>query len=272
MTAISTLSSIIGLRGKASKACYQQRPGFDLLEGCELIRSFGVVQSILCEKCDEPHDSEVIFEDGGYGAYCPDAGFVGLTRQEIEAIQPDIGKLVSSLADLFQCKRRKSTPVQAETWRIGAVDTQAGDLVVYFHPNLQTEQDAREVQAALSHETTATYRLIVTAVGTLTVLNAKTITLSDLIEFSNDTGKLARLSDLMAVSGAPQLRTNGRPSPYGDRLSLLIIQRIEGGTALTGLNEEARAIRNLFGAKYTAEAVPSTSTVKRKIRNLRAGS
>lgn len=272
MTAVETLSSIIAQGGKASKAFYQHRVGFDLLTGSEFVSCRGVVQSISCEECNDPHDAHVVFANGSYGIYCPDAGFARLTAQSIEAIQPDIGRLVADLAGVFDCKRRKSTPVHGETWRIGAIDTPVGDLVLYFHPSLQTEQDVRAVEAALLHEVGAMFRLIITAVGTVSVLSAKTVRLADIVEIVSGTGKLATFTDPRAIAGAPKVPSNGRPSPYADKLSLLILQRIEGGTALTGLNEEARAIRKLFGAKYPIEAVPSTSTVKRKVNDLRASS
>jgi hypothetical protein len=246
--------------------------GFDLLAESGLVRCRGVVQSISCESCDEPHDAEVIFESGSYGIYCPDAGFAGLTPLSVEAVQPDIGRLVSEIADTLDCKRRKSTPVQGDTWRIGAIETPTGDLVLYFHPCLQTEQDVREVEAALLHEVGAVFRLIVTAFGALKALNATSIQLADIVEFVHGAGSLAIVADPRTVAGAPQTPKNGRPSPYADKLSSLVLRRIEDGSSLPGLNEEARAIAVVYGVKHKPEQVPSISTIKRRLTDLRAGS
>lgn len=272
MTAVETLSSIIAQGGKASKAFYQRRGGFDLLAGSGFVRCRGVVQSVVCEECNDPHDAEVVFANGSYGIYCPDAGFAELTAQSIEAIQPDIGRLVADLAGVFDCKRRKSTPVHGETWRIGAIDTPAGDLVLYFHPSLQTEQDVRAVEVALLHEVGAMFRLVITAVGKASVLNAKTVQLADIVEVVSGAANLATIADPRTIAGAPKVPNTGRPSPYAEKLSSLILRRIEDGSALPGLNAEARAIGDLYSAKYKAEQVPSFSATKRHITKLRAGS
>ena len=86
-------------------------------------------------------------------------------------------------------------------WRIGAIETPAGDLVLYFHPRLGTEQDARVVEAALLQETSAVFRLIISAAGTLTALNAAAVPLSEIVEFVGDSGKLAILTDIRTVAG-----------------------------------------------------------------------
>ncbi len=272
MTAIETLSSIIAQRGKASKSFYHGHAGFDLLAQTGFIRDSGLVQSVPCDACDDPHDAELVFEHDTYGYHCPDVGFVGLTVLSSRAIQPDIGKLVADLADAFDCKKRKSTPVKDETWRIGALETPAGDLALYFHPRLETEHDAHAVEAALLQETRAVFRLIISAVGTLSAPNAKGVQLSEIVEFGGDSGKLASLTDLRTVVGAPQEPSNGRPSPYAVKLSRLILGRIEEGSAIAGRNAEAREIGDIYTAKYPTEKAPSVSTIKRHMTNLLGGS
>ncbi|MFK7878086.1 MAG: hypothetical protein AB8B71_20340 [Paracoccaceae bacterium] len=273
MTAIETLSAIIAQRGKASKATYEFKSGFALLAEAGLVRVQGIVQSMLCDACDGPHDAEVIHENGVYGCYCPDAGFVALDdHSSIRAVVPDTEKLVSELANILSCKRRKSTPVQNDTWRVGALDTSGGDLAIYFHPSLQTEQDVRDVNAALAQEVRAAFRLVLTAQGRLTPAGAKSAQLSDIIELIPHTGTLATFADPITMAGAPRHIKNGRPSDYAAKLTAIFLQRIEAGAALSGRNEEARAVADIYRQKHPDETAPSLPTIKRHLTELRAGS
>lgn len=272
MSAIETLSEIIVQRGKASHQFFLGNAGFDQLAKVGLIQVQGVVQSIICEACDDPHDTEVVYVDGTYGAFCSEIGFVPLETSNVQAIKPDIGKLVSELANTFDCKRRKSTRVLGNTWRIGAIDTPAGDLVLYFHPSLQHQKEVAEVQAAFSSEVNAAFRLVLTAIGKLTVSEAKAATLCECVELLEDTNRLAAVADLRTIARAPQAAKNGPKSPYASKLAPMIAQRSEVGDALRGRNEEAKAIAQIYRAKFPTEKVPSLVTIKNYVTNFRTGS
>jgi hypothetical protein len=89
-----------------------------LLRGGHVVES-GVVQSIACTECDTLHDAEIIYEQDRYGYYCPELGFIPVTRDRIRGLKPDLAMVVSGLADAMECRRRKKTPLQGETWRLG---------------------------------------------------------------------------------------------------------------------------------------------------------
>lgn len=271
MTAIEALSSIIAQRGKASKAFFEKQVGFDQLIEAGLVEVTGKVQSIFCDACSDPHDAEVVFRDGNYGFYCHEAGFLRVDESDVTAIKPNIGKLVAHLAALFDCKRRESTPIHGDTWRIGAIDTPGGDLTLYFHPSLQNEQDVGAIQSALHDETRSAFRLVVTAVGKLPVAGAKSAELTDVVDLDNRANELTALIDPRIIVGAPQAVTNGRPNLYADKLEPLILRRIKDGSAHAGLNKEAKAIREVLAERSSDGQVPALTTVKTYLSNLRAG-
>jgi len=272
MTVIETLSGVIAQRAYATKSFFENQTAFNLLKTGGLVQENGKLQSIVCDDCSAPHDAEVTFEGGNYGVYCHEAGFVPLEVNDVTAIEPNVAKLVADLAALFDCKRRKSSPVDGDTWRIGSIDTPGGDLALYFHPTLQNEQDVTAVETALRVETRSAFRLIITAAGSLSAASAKSAKLVDVVELDDRTGKLASFIDLRTIAGAPQTVANGRRSIYAEKLNSMILERIETGTALPGRNEEGREIAKLFRTKHPSEKTPSLSAINKYITNQRGGS
>jgi len=136
VSGIDLLCEIIAQGEKPGAASFNNRPEYSLLLRGGYIRDGGVVQSVVCQDCDDPHDAEVLFEDGKYGYVCPAHGFVSLDRGSVSNIKPDVAKIVSGLADAFGCKRRKTSPVSGTTWRIGVVESLGGDIGLYLHPRL----------------------------------------------------------------------------------------------------------------------------------------
>ncbi|MGH1575733.1 hypothetical protein [Planktotalea sp.] len=272
MGAIETLSGIIAQRGKASIGFFQGQSGFEQLAETGLVRERGIVQSIICDTCDDPHDAEVVYADGAYGFFCSEAGFVPLDTRDIRSVEPVIDRLVTQLAIAFKTKRRKSTPVYGNTWRVGSIDTPAGDLVLFFHPSMQDETDVAEVKAALANEVGSAFRLVITANGALTASRAKAVRLCDIVEFVETTARILPLADPRSVAGAPQAANSGPRSPYAQKLSPLILQRSDSGEALRGRNEEAKALSELYRSKFPDEKAPSLVTIKRFVTVFRAGS
>lgn len=272
MTAIGTLCEIIAQRGKAAKAFYQDCVGFDQLAKTDLIKVSGKVQSIFCDGCSDPHDADIVFEDGCYGFYCHDAGFVQIDDKDTDAIKPSVEMLVADLASAFKCRRRKSTPIRADTWRVGTIDTPGGDLAIYFHPSLLSIDDVADVQAALLGETKSTFQLILTAIGALPVSGAKAAPLFDVVELAATANELRPLVDLRSIVGAPFSKMNGRPNTYESDLRHLFEQRKNSGIALPGLNAEARAIREVYNDLPIDKPAPSLSAIKRYLSEFRTGS
>ncbi len=272
MSALNTLCNVIAQRCIVSKASCKELEGFGKLIADGLLHDDYVVQSVFCDACDDPHDAEVVYDQGKYGHFCPNFGFVQLSRENLIGIRPDIGKLVESLAEVLDCKRRKASPIHGDTWRIGALDTQAGDLVLYFAPTLNDEMCAKGVAIALTQEMNAAFRLVLTANGTLTVSGSKTALLNEVFELTGEGHTLSLLVDLNLIVGAPSKIRNGRPSPYATKLTNLILTRIADNTARSGRNSEARAIDQLFRAKYSKDQPPSLPTIQRHITKHRTGS
>ena len=268
MDAASLLAEIIAQRGRVLTASYPLEPQFSALIERGFLGDAGIAQSVFCDDCDMPHDAEVVFEDGQYGIYCYDLGFIPKGRSEVAAVQPNLELLVKSLAVDLGCRRTKSTPVHGETWRVGEVPCSAGNVVVYLHPVLRDDGDLQALKDALGRESTgAQYGVVLTARGTLSAPPFQTALLKECITFDATKGRFVVDADLPAIAGVPVKRTGGRPSQYADLLSKIIAERRKTGEALPGVNEEARAIQALLKPSGPNSSPPSIPTIKRAISN-----
>lgn len=236
------------------------------------LREAGVLEAVVCDDCEAPHSAKVIYEGDAYGYFCPDLGFVGLKRQHIQAFVPDIPVLIDRLADAFQCKRRKTTPVHGGTWRIGAAKAETGEVMLYFHPRLHDEKDLRACKDALSREVRSQWRLILTGAGGCSVPNAKAVILSEVVEMETATGEVHALADPAELAGMPQKRMGGRPSVHGEAVEKIIAERKRSGVSLDSNKAEARAVELEFSDQFPRVTPPSRSTILRRVRNFRGGS
>ena len=267
MDAIALFCALAAQRGKVSARHYSKYAAYGHLITAGLVTETGVVGSVLCDECDQPHDAQVVYENGQYGYYCPDLGFMPMDRSGLTAAKPDFAKFVAALANALNCQRRKTSPVLGETWRIGAIDTHGGDLVIYMHPTLQHAQDIEAVATALGKEMNTRFCLILTACGALSVEGVKTALLTDVVTFDVVSGDLNVLVDLSVIVDAPVKRKGGRPSNFQTPLHELILERQNSGAALSGRNAEAKAVLAEFIEKYPNIHSPSLPTVKRYITN-----
>lgn len=272
MSAIALLCEIIAQGAKACTRSFCTRAGYDALVHCGYARETGVVQSCACHECDDPHDAEIVWENDHYGFFCPENGFVPVERSKITGVQPNLPNLVAGLAAALDCKRRKTTPVHGMTWRIGAVETPTGDLMLYFHPLLRSAGDVRDLETALGREIRSPFRLIVTADGALSVLVGKTARLDEVAELDIVSGRMLATADVRAIVEAPRAISDGRPNQFGARLQTLIQSRIQAGNALPGRNEEAQAILIAYRDQFPNAQPPSLPTIKRYLTEERRGS
>ena len=271
MTAIALLAQIIAQRSKVASASFRTEPDFKQLMEYGYLRDAGVLSSLTCIDCDQAHDAEVVFDHGQYGYFCPDLGFVPTARDAVQAVIPDTPKLIQSLADAFQCKRRKASPLHGQTWRIGAVDLDQGDAILFFHACLRAEEELRAFHDAQSREVRSSWRLIVTAEGELPVREATSIRLDELVEMDTNDGRLVPISNLGVLLGVPVTNTGGAPNRFGAPLTALIEHRIKNQQALTGLNKESDAVLALFERDQPDLKPPSRSSVKAYLSKIRAG-
>ncbi|MDU9002408.1 hypothetical protein [Sedimentitalea todarodis] len=271
MTATTRLCEIIAQGGKVSTD-FGDDDGFAVLVRHGYLSEAGVLTSVVCDECDAPHSAPVVYEADMYGYYCPDLGFLPLVAARLAVFSPDIPKLIDRLAEALGCRQRKSSSIFGETWRIGAAQTDAATVMLYFHPTLETEDDARVLQDALGREARSEWRLVVTAQGALPMAGLATVRFDDLTEIDITTGALSVIADPGVLAGSPRKNPGGRPSAHGDLLKPLIVGRISDGTAVEGVNAEAGEVRTAFKAKYPNRSIPSGSAIKRYIREARGGS
>lgn len=272
MAAISTLCDIISQGGKVSKDVYRNRDGFDLLCDLRFVIQSGVVQSIVCDECDQPHDAQIVFENRHYGYHCPDIGFVALPDTNHAAIIPDIKALVASVADCFRCNRRKSKPVHGSTWRVGSIPTNSGDLAIYFRPTMKNEKDAHDLEAALLGEIKSPFRLILTTDGTLPIPGVKSVRLDDVVHLDSESGEIREISDPCMIVGAPTTPEHGRPNQFRAPLKQIYLDRKKQKRDRKGRNEEANAILIEFNKVFPHDRAPSRSLVRRYLTDFRRGS
>lgn len=271
MQPVELLCDITAQRGKVAASAYSGNPAFSALVEQRFLDWAGVVQCLPCSECDQFHDAKIVCHNGQDGFFCPDIGFVPVTPNEIAAARPNVSKIINALANAFDCRARKSSPISGATWRVGRFSGDTGDIAVYFHPNLHCERDARDVSAALTSEPGSTYRLILTASGKIPVAKATVLTLSEVVEFDLCNGAFRPVADLRDLVGASRKNLGGAPNRYGDRLTEIILQRIADGIALAGRNEEARAVLTDFKRAYPNLEPPSLSSVQDYVSKVRAG-
>lgn len=135
-----------------------------------------------------------------------------------------------------------------------------------------TEDDARELHHALAREAQSEWRLLVTAQGALPMAGLAMVRLDDLAEINVTTGAVCIIADPGIWVGSPPKNPGGRPPAQGDLLRPLIEGRMRNGTAVDGVNAEAREVLVAFKAKYPDNPAPSDATVKRYIRKAHEGS
>ncbi|MEP6018780.1 MAG: hypothetical protein ABJ251_09900 [Paracoccaceae bacterium] len=248
---------------------YSTQPAYVQLLKLGLIEEIGVVASIICDECNQPHDAAVVYEASQYGYHCPELGFMPKDRTELIATQTNLGAIVTQLADHLNCKRRKSTPIKDDIWRIGAINTPAGDVVLYLKPTTQDAQDVHDFEAALAGEIKSSFGIVLTAKGNLHLPPYVTVPLQDALGIEAE--ELTVVVDLMTIAGVAEVRTGGRPSDYKKPLNELIEMRENQGLALKGRNEEARALQAEFKAQFPNNACPSLPTIKRYVSEARSG-
>lgn len=271
MNAVDLFAALLAQRGRVHSVEFSSLPAYDDLIKAGLIEETGVVSSMMCGDCDHPHDAKIVYEGLQYGYYCPDLGFIPKPRSELIAVQPNLATFVSQVADALDCKRRKSSPLDKDTWRIGAIESTAGDVALYLQPTLQDARDIRDVQAALASEVKTSFGVILTSKGTLTARPFVTAQLDDVLSFEPKVGQFAVVADMRAIAGVPELRTGGRPNDYRKPLSELIALRASQGRTLQGRNAEAKALQAEFAVQFPDIKCPSLSTVKSYVTEMRSG-
>lgn len=270
MSAVELLGNVICNGAKVCVATLGHDREVRALLSCGLLREAGVVSSVVCLDCENAHAAEVIFDVGAYGYFCPDLGFVKLERPDIAAVEPDLPALIDHVAEAFACTRRKATPVHGNTWRIGAVKTDHGDITLYFQPQLRDADDARELADALSREIGSAWRIVFSACGQLPVSGAATLALVELVTLSPTGKSLDPAVDLHAIVGVPASAKTGAPNRFRQKCMTLIKSRLRTGQAMIGRNEEAKAVHALLKANLGSDA-PSLPTVKAYVTKARSG-
>lgn len=272
MNAVDLFATLLAQRRRVRSVEYSSFPVFNDLTKAGLIEEAGVVSSILCDDCSTPHDAAIVYEDKLYGHYCPDLGFMPKARSELIAAQPNPSEFVAQIAENLNCRRRKSTALEGDTWRVGAIDTPAGDIVLYLTPQMQDAQDVKAFQSAISGEVKSPFGIVLTSIGTLSVAPYITLQMQDIIDFEPVTGNLTVVADLERLAGVPQKRNDGRPNRYTKPLNELSAIREKEDRTLKGRNEEAKALRAEFQAKFPNDKCPSLSIVERYVTAQRSGS
>lgn len=269
---MSLLCEVIAQGGKVPSGFYEKDKTFAALIRHGYLREVGVVESVVCDDCDAAHSAPVVYDDNAYGYFCPDLGLVRLDPASVTAYSPDMPVLINRLADVFECRQRKSSSIFGRTWRIGTITSASEPVVLYFHPTLQTEEDTRDLLNALGREARSEWRLVVTSQGNVPLAGLASVRLDDLVEVDTSTGSLNNIADPSFLAGVPRKNPGGRPSEHGGLLKPLIENRIRSGEAAVGINAEFREVRAAFQAAYPEKPVPSEAAIKRYIREARGGS
>ncbi|WP_187432369.1 hypothetical protein ROLI_024090 [Roseobacter fucihabitans] len=272
MNALDLFATLVIQRCRVRRAEYSSLPAYGALMKASLIEEIGVVSSIICDECSQSHETRVVYQGEQYGHYCPDFGFVSKARSELIATQPNLSAFVAQIADGLTCKRRKSSPLDKDIWRIGALESHAGDVVIYMCPSLQHAQDVTDFQSAVTNEIKSPFGIMLTVQGTLTVPPYVTARLQDVLSIDPITGTVVVIENLCTIAGVPKQRTGGRPNDYRKPLGDLIALRASQGRTLQGRNAEAKALQAEFKAQHPNAKCPSLPTVRKYVSEVRSGS
>lgn len=266
MGAARVLAEIIAQRGPICAAAFGQKAELENLIEAGFIDQLGVVQTVLCNDCEMPHDTELLFESGNYGIHCPELGFVPKERSEVTTIKANLNHLVENLASELECKRTKSAPVHGETWRVGVMQGPVADVTVYFHPVLRDGSDLMALKDALTRETRAQFGVIISAAGSLSSPPYQSVRLEDCVAFDAELERFTVEIDLPLLAGVPVKNKGGRPSLYAQNLTKIIVARRNTGETLPGINTEARAIQTDYQTLNEKGPVPSLSAIKQAMK------
>ena len=143
--------------------------------------------------------------------------------------------------------------------------------MLYFHPTLSTEDDARDLQSALGREARAVWRLVVAAQGSLSVADLPVVHLDDLVELDLETNAFRGVADIGSLAGVRSKRTGGRPSDHGTEVASIIRERIANGRALVGRNAEAKEVMAVFLQRNPRAKAPSSSSIRSYVTKIRNG-
>lgn len=271
MNAISLLCEIIEQTGRVAARSYRDDARYGALLDAGLLQRDGVVQSILCENCDAPHDAEIVFEDGAYGYCCPDLGFVSVERANLVAVRANLASLVKQLGVALGCDPGSGSQLGERTWRVGLVHTPGWRAAVYFNACLLNGDDLVELETALRAEIRRDYALVVTAAGQLQYRGAATCTLAQMVHLDLGATRIRQLVSVAETVGAPPKRTGGRPNLHRERLHALLANRAAQGIAKEGRNDEAKAVLADYSTRHPNDPAPKLSTVKAYVSDFRRG-
>ncbi len=271
MNAVSLLCEIISQNGKVAAQNYREDVRYGALLDAGLLKRDGLVQSLLCENCEMPHDAAIEYEAGSYGYYCPELGFVPLERAELVAMRPDLEALLDQLGVALGCGLRSTLQLGPQTWRVGLVDTAGGQAAIYLHPRLVSGDDLDALDSALRAEIRHDFTLILTAFGTLPYRSATVMKLTQILDLNADAAYMTARASVDQAVGAPSRRTGGRPNLHGQRIQSLLSERAQRGRAKEGRNEEAKAVLAAYVAQYPHDLAPKLPTVKGYVTKFRSG-
>ena len=271
MLPVALLCGIISQSGKVAATTYRDFHAYGQLVTAGLVRRQGLVQSVQCDACDIGHDAAIVFEDGCYGHFCPEAGFVPVERSDLIAVTPDYEALITQIAAALLCGVRGPRRLADKTWHIGTVRTDVTDIAVNFHACLQTAHDLQSLETALSGQVRTRFGMVLTARSTLPVPDSCAAPLDQVFEFDAAHGRLVSEVDLSVLVGAPVKPKGGRPALYADRIKKIIADRAANGRTESGKNAEIRAIQTEYTAQFPGHCLPSRSTVGRQLADVSGG-
>ena len=239
------------------------------LRDAGLVVEGGVVETVLCDRCENEHSAALVYEEGSYGYFCHELGLVELSERDIGATKVDHAYFVSMLADALGATHRRSKPIDGHTWRVGRVQSDSAELAVYFHPMLKHADDLRSLSAALSRETKFATRIVLTAEAMLPVESATVVSLLDVLSVV-ESGDLAFSANLFEIAGIKKARKGGRPGVYKQQIYDLIRSRAANGISESSINAERKAIQAALRDPET-DTGPSEALIKKYIREYREG-
>ncbi|MEQ9335143.1 hypothetical protein [Thalassobaculum sp.] len=247
-----------------------------------LIVPDGVIDTTICNACDEVHLAEIDTDpdSGGYSWLCPDAGFVAADCDIIAAYAVSMQRLATAVSDALsetfgRCRWRMRRLDDTSAWMLGVWSIGSASTIVVLARGLAASAEAQRVRQALLRLPRNDAGLVIT-IGGLEGLEPPPRFASaplDAIAFIEGSALLVD-AQVIDRSVAPHLfeslhARGGRPG-YAMQVKEILTrldQRGElpkSGTGLAGI------VRREWTKIYPNEEPPAPSTVRNHIAVWRA--
>lgn len=247
-------------------------PSLKVLFGLGLAEPRSSGETVLCNACDLMHTARIVIDPVTdiLGWRCPEAGFVAASPDNVQLVRalPDV--LVSRLADVLECKRRRESPlIERLLWRVGWFEFGKRDVTVYLAAHVRDADDMQKIALSLSSEPSLRNGMILSpnlsGASGLSISGCRFALLGDLLTLSKD-----RIGcDQRSVAREIGLRDETGPGRLKHEMRSIVVQVIREFLTEKKKFRSKRAAQEAIKAtiqeRYPHQKVPGRTVIEDEI-------